>query len=111
MAARRQSRIRPVDAALRRLMELAAKGVAPNRMAREVEVIVSEWRSAPDADSIETRERLDELREQIAIGVTDAQEQVSDADSSEPAAVKQAGLTLAALVATHDAAVRAASTV
>lgn len=111
MAARRQPRVRPVDAAIVRLMALAAKGVQPQRMAREVEVIVAEWLRAPDADPSEAKAWLDELREQIAIGVGDAEEQVSDIDTSEPAAVKQAQATLAALVATRDAAERARAAV
>ncbi len=111
MAARRQARVRPVDAAIVRLMALAAKGVQPQRMAREVEVIVAEWLRAPEADPSEARAWLDELREQIAIGVGDAEEQLSDIDTSEPAAVKQAQTTLAALVATRDAAERAGAAV
>ncbi|WP_431284399.1 hypothetical protein ACQW02_06195 [Humitalea sp. 24SJ18S-53] len=107
MAARKPARIRPVDAALRRLMDLAGKGVAPGRMAREVEAIAAAWRIAPEADPTETQEWLGELREQIVAGVENAEEQVADADTSEPAAVKQAGLMLAALVATRDAATRA----
>jgi hypothetical protein len=110
MALRRQARVRPVDAAIGRLMALAMKGVQPGRMAREVEVIVSEWLGGADTDPLEVRERLDELREQIVTGVADAEEQVADVDSSEPAAVKQAGLTLAALVATRDATVRSLAT-
>ena len=111
MAARRPPRVRPVDAAIVRLMALAAKGVQPPRMAREVEVIVAEWLRAPDADTIEAKGWLDELREQIVVGVADAEEQVSGIDSSEPAAVKQAQATLAALVATRDAAERARAAV
>lgn len=107
MAARRPARLRPVDAAIIRLVALAGKGVQPQRMAREVEVIVSEWLNAPEADPAEVKAWLDELREQIAVGVGDAEEQVSDIDTSEPAAVKQAQATLAALVATRDAAERA----
>ena len=103
--------MRPVDAAIVRLMALAAKGVQPQRMAREVEVIVAEWLHAPDADPAETKAWLDELREQIAVGVGDAEEQVSDTDTSEPAAVGQAQATLAALVATRDAAERARTAV
>ena len=109
-AGRRPAPARPVDAALQRLLELVAKGVQPTRMAREVEVIVAEWHGTPGADPAETRQRLDELAEQVVAGVADAEEQVSDADSSEPAAVKQAGLTLAALLATRDATLRALAT-
>lgn len=107
MAARRQARVRPVDAAIVRLMALAAKGVQPTRMAREVEMIAAEWRSAVDVDPSAVRDQLDELREQIVAGVGHAEEQVSDIDTSEPAAVKQANATLAALVATRDATARA----
>jgi hypothetical protein len=111
MAARRQAPMRPVDAAIIRLMALAAKGVQPPRMAREVEAIVAEWLRAPDADPFEVKGRVDELREQIAAGVGDAEEQLSDIDTSEPAAVRQAQGTLASLVATRDAAQHALTTI
>ena len=111
MAGRRQARVRPVDAAIIRLMALAAKGVQPPRMAREVEVIVAEWLRAPEADPSEAKGWLDELREQLSVGVGDAEEQLSDIDTSEPAAVRQAQGTLAALVATRDAAQRALTTI
>jgi malonyl CoA-acyl carrier protein transacylase len=65
------------------------------------------FRQAPEADPAEVRDWLGELREQIVAGVENAEEQVADADTSEPAAVKQAALTLAALVATRDAATQA----
>ncbi len=46
MVARPKSRVRPIDAAAAQLMALAAKGVPPIRMAREVEVIASQWLKA-----------------------------------------------------------------
>ena len=107
MAARQRAAMRPIDAALVRLQAMAARGVQPTRMAREVEIIVSEWLGAADADPGEVKVRLDELREQLASGVVDAEEQVSYVDPDEAAAVKQAGVTLAALVATRDAVERA----
>lgn len=107
MAARRPAKVRPVNAAIVRLMALAAKGVQPPRMAREVEQIVSEWLGAPEVDTSEVRGQIDELREELAAGVGHAEEQLSDIDTSEPAAVKQAQATLAALVATRDATQRA----
>lgn len=105
--AARQRTMRPLDAALVRLQALAARGVQPTRMAREVEVIVAEWLNAKDTDPGEVKAQLDELREQLASGVIDAEEQVSYVDPDEAAAVKQASVTLAALVATRDAVKRA----
>ena len=102
-----QRPMRPLDAALLRLQTMAARGVQPTRMAREVELIVGEWLGDPNADPDEVKVRLDELREQLASGVVDAEEQVSYVDADEAAAVKQAGVTLAALVATRDAVERA----
>jgi hypothetical protein len=107
MAARRRAATRPLDAALVRLQTMAARGVQPTRMAREVEIIVGEWLGESDADPGDVRSRLDELHEQLASGVVDAEEQVSYVDPDEAAAVKQAGVTLAALVATRDAVERA----
>ena len=43
MAARQRAAMRPLDAALVRLQTMAARGVQPTRMAREVEIIVGEW--------------------------------------------------------------------
>lgn len=103
MAVRRPAALRPLDSALMRLQAMAARGVQPARMGREVGVIVAEWLDAPDSNPDDVRSRLDELRGQLAAGVLDAEEQVSYVDPDEPAAVKQAGITLAALVATRDA--------
>lgn len=107
MPAGRPQRVRPVDAAVVRLMALAAKGVKPERMAREVEIIAGEWRRAPENDPGEVVTWLDELFGQLGAAVEDAEEWLADADRSEPAAARQAQATLAALVATRDAAQRA----
>ena len=104
MAARqRATKPRPLEAALVRLQALAARGVRPSRMAREVEIIVAEWRAEEADRSALIKARLDDLHEQLASGVVDAEEQVSYVDRDEAGAVKQASLTLAALVATRDA--------
>ncbi|NKC30156.1 hypothetical protein [Falsiroseomonas selenitidurans] len=107
MAVRKPRPVRPVDAAITRLLALAGRGAAPGRMAREVEVIAGEWLAAPDCDRMAVRAQLDELREQLVAGVGHAEEQVADLDASEAGAMKQAGAMLAALVATRDAATRA----
>jgi hypothetical protein len=99
--------MRPVDAAVIRVMAIAAKGVPPERMAREVEIIASEWRRDADSEPGEVNAWLDALREQLVAAVADAEEWLADADRSEPAAVRQAQATLDALIATRDAAQRA----
>jgi hypothetical protein len=98
----------PLDAALVRLAALAGRGVQPARMAREVDAIIAGWLgSAGAVDPDEVRERLTELRERLIAGATDAEEHLADVDRSEPAAVRDAGLVHAALVAACDAAGRA----
>lgn len=105
MAARKPRAARPVDAALTRLLALAGRGVSPNRMAREVDAIVAEWRQGEAGeDGADIKDQLDELREQLVAGVAAAEEAVSDVDASDAGAVKQAGHTLASLTATRDAA-------
>lgn len=95
--------MRPLDAALARLLTLAGKGVPPHRMGREVEGIVAEWRAAPGSDPHEIREHLKEMHDQLTQGVADAEEQVRDTDAADAPAVKQAAITLAALTATREA--------
>ncbi|NCY23418.1 MAG: hypothetical protein EBX37_00745 [Alphaproteobacteria bacterium] len=107
MAVKPARPVKPVNAALARLLALAAKGVVPLRMAREVEGIVAEWKAMPQADPYEIKERLGEMHELLVQGVADAEEQVSDTDPADAPAVKQAAITLAALVATRDATRRA----
>lgn len=105
MAARKTRAERPIDAALKRLVALAGRGVAPSRMAREVEAILGEWRDAtPAGDEAELAEQIEALREHLAEGVAAAEEAVSDVDQSDAGAVKQAHQVLAALAATRDAA-------
>jgi hypothetical protein len=106
MPAGRPQRVRPVDAAVVRLMALAAKGVQPQSMAREVEIIASEWRRTPETDAAEVMVWLDELFGQLVAAAEDAEEWLADVDRSEPAAVKQAKATLEALVATREATAR-----
>jgi hypothetical protein len=99
MAGRRQ-RTNPLDAALARLADLAGRGVSPSRIAREVETIVTDWRSdASTVEPAEVSERLTELREQLCTGAEAAAEQVSDIDRSDSVALRHANLVHAALVA------------
>jgi len=105
MAARKPRAARPVDAALQRLLALAGRGVAPGRMAREVDAIIAGWRedTGPEEEQ-DLAERIEALHEQLAAGVAAAEDALADTDQSDAGAVKQAGQALAALVATRDAA-------
>lgn len=108
MAARKPRAARPVPAALQRILTLAGRGVTPERMAREVDAIVAEWRRMEAADEeLSITEQVEELRAHLADGVSAAEEALSDVDESDAGAVKQARHMLAALTATHDAAARA----
>ena len=63
----------------------------------------------PEADPLDAKTWLHEMREQIGVGVADAEEQVSYVDPDDTVAAKQAGLTLAALQASRDAVDRASA--
>ncbi|MFT8243978.1 hypothetical protein [Roseomonas sp. BN140053] len=99
----------PTQAALKRLAELAQKGVGSGRMQREVESIVANWLGQPGADSIhaEAREWLAEIRDELTAGVSDAAEQADDLDRSDTVGLRHAEKSLAALAAARDALVRA----
>ena len=71
-------------------------------MAREAERIVAEWQ-AEDVERDELRGRLELLRDDLAGGVTQAEESSGDVDGSDKGAVRQAKVTLDGLVAAHGA--------
>ncbi|MFC0407879.1 hypothetical protein [Roseomonas elaeocarpi] len=95
----------PEKAALAKLAELASRGVAPDRVRREVESIVTTWRESATAyeDRAELRERLEEMRDQLAEGVEAAAEAVEEMDQDEKAAVTASRKALSALTAGRDA--------
>ena len=96
----------PVPAALERLAKLSGAGTAPARMARETDKIIAEWQ-AEDLAADAFRERLETLRDDLAGGVTQAEEASGDVDSSDKGAVRQSKATLDGLVAAHEAAMAA----
>jgi hypothetical protein len=109
--AKSRQQMNPVDAALVRLADQAGRGVQPARMAREVEAVLAGWLDpAGGVDAEVVAERLAVLHEQLSVGASDAAEQVADVDSSDSAAMRQAGLVHAALVAALHAVERARDT-
>ena len=91
-----------VPAALERLAKLSGAGASAARMAREAEKIIDEWR-AEDLEAATLRDRLETLRDDLAGGVTQAEESSGDVDSGDKGAVRQAKATLDGLVGAHGA--------
>lgn len=83
----------PVPAALERLAKLAAAGTAPDRMGRETDKLLAEWRTDPDT----FEDRLATLRENLQDGVTTAEESAGDVDRDDKAAARGAEASLKAL--------------
>ncbi len=95
----------PVPAALERLARLAAAGTVPDRLVREAQKIIAEWKADPGLDAGTLRERLETLRDDLAAGVADAAEQAGDVDQSDKAVARQATSILRGLQAVRDAVV------
>lgn len=106
MPTQAKSRVRPVDGAAVRIVQLAGRGATPTRMAREVELIVGEWEQELGGDIDAVKERVQEMHEALEAGVTDAEEQVGDVDRGDAGALRQAQTTLAGLSTCRQAAAR-----
>ncbi len=83
----------PVPAALERLAKLAAAGTPPDRMAREADKLVLEWRTDPET----VDDRLATLRENLEAGISAAEDSAGDVDRDDKAALKGAEASLKAL--------------
>jgi hypothetical protein len=92
-----------LGAAMTALSKLAQAGTASERMRREVGIIAAGWLAQPEMERERVREQLATMRDELAEGLEAMEEQVSDMDPSEAAAMKQAARTLDALRATRDA--------
>ena len=96
----------PLAAALERLSKLSGAGTAPDRMTRATEKLLADWQADPDLAPDALAERLESLRENLAAGVADAEEQAGDVDTGDKAATRQAAATLAGLRAALAAVTR-----
>jgi hypothetical protein len=92
--------------ALKRLSELLGRGYDAGRMEREVASVISAWAAALHED--EMRERLDEVREQLAAGVESVEEQGSEVVAESKTATAAYERNLAAIRATYRAFERGA---
>ncbi len=82
-----------MPAALERLAKMAAAGTAPDRMMRETDKLLGEWRDDPASFD----DRLATLRENLELGVAAAEEDLGNVDRDDKAAVKGAEGTLQAM--------------
>ena len=98
-----RSRPSPVAVALERLARLAGTGASPDRMVREAQAAIAEWRAEPDLDPGVLQERLEAMRDDLAAGAAAAEEQAGDVDQGDKAATRQAAASLKGLQAVHAA--------
>jgi hypothetical protein len=87
--ARRPAPQRPVPAALERLAKLTGAGAVPDRMVRETQAFLNDWR-AEGLPLDELTERMETLREDLEGGLESAVEQAADLSRDDKAALRDA---------------------
>lgn len=92
--------------ALKRISDLLGRGFDAARMEREAAAVMSAWAATLHED--EMRERLDEVREQLAAGLEAVEEQGSEVVSESKTATSAYERNLAAIRATYRAFERGA---
>lgn len=90
------------QAAMARIAELIGNGGSPERVAREVETIISDWRMEAIRAPEEVRERLAACCDELGAGVASARRQVESIDASDGAALRHRARSLAAMIAARD---------
>lgn len=88
--------------ALARIAELIRGGGSPERVAREVESIISAWRMEAIRAPEEVRERLATCCDQLGAGVVTARRQVENSNAHDGAALRHQARSLAAMIAARD---------
>lgn len=88
--------------ALAQIAELIGRGGSPERVAREVESIISAWRMEAIRQPDEVRERLAVCCDRLGAGVASAREQVEEIDVNNGAALRHGARSLAAMIAARD---------
>jgi hypothetical protein len=88
--------------ALARIAELIGHGGSPERVAREVESIISAWRMEAIRQPLEVRDRLAACCDELGAGVASARMQVEGIDANDGAALRHGARSLAAMIAARD---------
>ena len=89
----------PLDEAQARLSKLAAAGAPPARVTLEVGELIAGWASEADMAGVTAQARIERLWDGFTRDASELQEQISDADRLETAALGLARRQLAALQA------------
>jgi len=79
----------PVPAVLERLAKLSAAGSAPDRIIRETEASIADWR-AEGLSASDWAERMELLRDDLDGGLEAAEEQAADVSRDDKAGIKAA---------------------
>jgi len=79
----------PVPAVLERLAKLSAAGSPPDRIIRETEASIAEWRTEGLSAS-DLTERMEVLRDDLEGGLEAAEEQAADVSRDDKAGMKAA---------------------
>jgi hypothetical protein len=88
--------------ALARIAELIGDGSSPERVAREVETIISAWQMDAIREPEEVRERLATCCDHLGLGVASARQQVERVEIGDGAALRHKARSLAAMIAARD---------
>ncbi|MBO1073965.1 hypothetical protein [Roseomonas marmotae] len=88
--------------ALERIEKLIETGGSPERVAREVETIITVWRMEAIRQPDEVRERLAACCDHLGAGVHAARGRVGAVDVSDSAALRHGARSLAAMIAARD---------
>ena len=91
----------PRKVALGRIAELVGRGYDASRLRREAEGVIAGLRGSIDNEAL--RDVLDEVREQLAVGVEAAEEQASEIEADDKTSQRNVQRMVSAMVAARDA--------
>ena len=89
------------DDGMKGLLDLFGRTPTPARVTLHVERLLSGWREALDPDSY--AERLDALREALAEGISQTEEDAADVDPASKAEARQAAAVVASMRTAYEA--------
>jgi hypothetical protein len=79
----------PVPAVLERLVKLTTAGATPDRLVRETEAFIADWK-AEGLPASDLTERMEVLRDDLEAGLESAEEQAGDVSRDDKAGMRSA---------------------